>query len=156
MKFAADAMLGKLAKWLRILGYDTSYERDIDDESLALAAARQGRLLLTRDTRLIRKLRAGEYLFIRDNAPLDQLRQAFKELNLRADEGLIFSRCTLCNTSLVDMDRDAAQGLVPEYVFMKAEGFKRCPDCGRVYWPGTHIKRIKDRLALMIGGAEGR
>jgi uncharacterized protein with PIN domain len=155
MKFAADAMLGKLAKWLRILGYDTSYKSDIEDESLLEAAAREGRFLLTRDTRLISRLRPGEYLFIRDNAPLDQLRQVFKELGLKADEGLIFSRCTLCNAPLADMDREDARVLVPEYVFMNAESFKNCPSCGRVYWPGTHIKRIRDRLVLLTKGPEG-
>jgi uncharacterized protein with PIN domain len=155
MKFAADAMLGKLAKWLRILGYDTSYERDIEDESLLEAAAREGRFLLTRDTRLIRKLEPGEYLFIRDNAPSDQLRQVFRELGLKADDWLIFSRCTLCNTPLVDMDKEHTQGLVPEYVFMNAESFKRCPSCGRIYWRGTHAKRIRDRLLLLAGRPEG-
>lgn len=150
MKFAADAMLGKLAKWLRILGYDTSYSKDIEDEVLLDAASREDRRLLTRDTKLIRKLKPGEYLFIRENAPLDQLRQAFKELDLRADGDRIFSRCTLCNAPLEDMDREDAQGRVPEYVFMNAEGFKRCPLCGRIYWPGTHIKRIMDRLVLLM------
>lgn len=146
MKFMADAMLGKLAKWLRILGYDTFYQRDIEDDALIGIAEREGRFVLTRDTRLVGRLPAGGYLFIRDNAPSDQLRQAVDELGLGMEEGGLLSRCTLCNVTLERTDRESVQGLVPEYTYTRAGTFHRCPLCGRVYWTGTHRGRIVDRL----------
>ena len=146
MKFAADAMLGKLAKWLRILGYDTTYDRAVEDEELVKSARAGGRLILTRDTRLIRGLGAGEYLFIRDNAPIDQLAQAVGELGLElSGEGLL-RLCTLCNARLIDVAKESVAGTVPEYTYERQKEFYRCPQCGRVYWPGTHAKRIAARL----------
>src|SRR5512135_1355781 len=137
MKFAADAMLGKLAKWLRILGYDTTYDRAVEDEELVSNARASGRLILTRDTRLVRRLKPGEYLFIRDNAPIDQLRQAVDELGLElSGEGLL-RLCTLCNARLVEAPKESVAGAVPEYTYERQKEFYRCPECGRVYWPGT-------------------
>ncbi|MGA2192767.1 MAG: Mut7-C RNAse domain-containing protein [Nitrospirota bacterium] len=146
MKFAADAMLGKLAVWLRLLGFDTSYLRDIEDDMLVDTAREEGRLLLTRDTVLVKKLAPGEFLFIRDDSPSMQLRQTVRELGLALDESLFFSRCTRCNVLLKAAEKESVRGKVPEFTFGRMDSFMRCPSCGRVYWRGTHWKRVTDRL----------
>ncbi|HLB25648.1 MAG TPA: Mut7-C RNAse domain-containing protein [Nitrospirota bacterium] len=152
MKFAADAMLGKLARWLRLMGYDTFYLRDIGDDELLRVAHEEGRLLITRDTRLVKRLRPGEYLFIRDNAPLEQVRQAVGELGLKVGEEALFSRCTLCNEPLADAEKESVLGMVPEYTYNRVESFRSCASCGRVYWPGTHAGRVLERLKELSGG----
>jgi uncharacterized protein len=153
MKFFADAMLGKLARWLRILGYDTAYQSDIEDGELVQRARAEGRLILTRDTRLIAKLSTGEFLFINDNATIEQLRQTVDTLGLCVGGAGFLTRCVVCNAALVRTDRDAVRGAVPEYTFHATKSFLGCPGCGRTYWEGTHTGRIKARLdAAGIGG----
>lgn len=146
MRFFADAMLGKLAKWLRILGYDTAYESGIGDDELIVRARAEGRFILTRDTGLASRLKRGEFLFINNNAPMDQLRQTVAELGLEAHGPGFLTRCVECNAELEGADRDAVRGLVPEYTWHTNRQFSRCPGCGRVYWPGTHPGRILKRL----------
>jgi len=153
MKFFADAMLGKLARWLRILGYDTSYERGIEDVELARIARAEGRLILTRDTRFAARLDEGEFLFIKDNNTIDQLRQTVDDLGLDVKGAGFLSRCVVCNTALVEADRDSVRGMVPEFTYHATKSFLRCAGCGRVYWHGTHTGRITARLkAAGIGG----
>jgi len=156
MKFAADAMLGKLALWLRALGHDTTYEKDIEDDVLIRRSKDEGRLLLTRDTRMVRRLTPGEYLFIRDNAPIDQLRQAVSELGLSVDSDEALTRCLRCNTALTVVDKESVKGLVPDYTFERTSKFHRCPGCGRVYWPGTHEARMRERLNNIAGEGNDR
>jgi len=152
MKFIADSMLGKLAKWLRVLGYDTAYRRDIEDGELVRLARNDGRMILTRDTGLVGRLKADEYLFIRDNAPIDQLRQAVGELGLTVSGDCLLSRCTVCNEPLEGVDGDAVRGMVPEFTALTEKEFYRCASCGRVYWPGTHKARIIERLGTITKG----
>ena len=146
MRFLADAMLGKLAKWLRISGYDTLYESGVEDDELVTRAAGEGRVILTRDTRLARRLAPGGYLFIRDNRTADQFRQVVSELGLEACGPGFFTRCTVCNGELRAADRESVRGVVPEYTYSVTMKFLRCPSCGRVYWEGTHKARILERL----------
>jgi len=146
LRFAADAMLGKLAKWLRIAGYDTAYWKDIDDASLVRLARAEDRFILTRDTALARRLVSGTFLFIKDDTPIKQFMQAANELGLDVYGKKIFSVCTLCNAPLEETDRESVKGLVPEYTFAVNELFKRCGSCGRVYWHGTHRERVLKRL----------
>jgi len=149
--FFADAMLGRLAKWMRVLGFDTMYVHDIEDDELVRLAQEQGRLILTRDTRLAERLDSGEFLFIRDDDPAAQLVQVFEELHLDADVSRLFSRCLECNSPVEEVGREDIAGEVPEYVLSVNDRFTRCTGCGRVYWPGTHVSRILDRLAPALG-----
>jgi uncharacterized protein with PIN domain len=145
VRFLADAMVGKLARWLRILGYDTLYFRDIDNERLLELARAEGRRLLTRDTRLIGRLSGIPHTLIRDDRPELQLRQIAGELHLSPSTGLL-TRCIECNTPLVPFPKEQARPLVPPYVFRTQERFSRCPDCRRLYWKGTHEERMRTKL----------
>ena len=144
MKFVADAMLGTLAKWLRILGYDTVYDPDLDDHQLVRLARAQDRVLLTRDRELAGR-RGVRVLSVESEDLDDQVRQVLVELELEYDRS--FSRCPICNELLQTLDRKAARGRVPPYVAQNRKTFKSCPKCRRVYWRGTHWRRMDEQLA---------
>ncbi len=146
----ADAMLGRLARWLRILGYDTEFESDIGDEALVRRCIREGRILLTRDRRLLQEWRVPRAVLLRAEGPLEQLREAVTRLGLSGDARL-FSRCPVCNTPVRAVDRPEVRGAVPERVWRECDAFVRCPRCARVYWEGSHTRRIRERLAGVLG-----
>lgn len=150
-RFIADSMLGRLAKWLRIIGYDTTYYNDIRDDLLIKRSLLEGRWLITRDTQLIKRGLVSGYTFIRDNDSMDQLRQIVAELDLDVYKK-IFTRCIGCNTILIPIYRCDAIGNVPEYIYSTKMGFSLCPLCNRVYWRGSHIDRIKERLMRLFPG----
>jgi uncharacterized protein with PIN domain len=138
MKFIADCMLGRLAKWLRILGFDTSYCPVIEDRDLLALSRREGRTLLTRDTGLVEKTRpVKNRLFIASDDWTDQVVQVLDEFGLW-DAVHPHTRCIECNRPLKSLTRTRARNLVTPYVLEHARSFSLCPGCGRVYWRGTH------------------
>jgi len=143
MKFLADNMLGRLATWLRLLGYDTACLPEADDAELARVARAQDRVLLTRDVALTRR-RGIRPLLIESDKVEEQLRQVFRAANLTARQS--FSRCARCNAPLDQADKATVSGQVPPYVFLTQERFFRCPQCRRVYWRGTHWARMTAQL----------
>jgi len=143
-RFLCDAMLGRLARWLRVLGYDAGYA-DLPDDGLVALARAEGRVLLTRDTRLIRRPDVGPCAFIRHDRVRDQLRQVAADCHLGpARAG---TRCLRCNVALEDLPRDAAAGRVPPHVWRTHQQFTRCPSCARIYWPGTHWDHMTHELS---------
>ena len=114
MKFLADAMLGRLATWLRLLGYDTAYSSDAADAELARRARLEQRILLTRDVELTRR-RGVRAVLVEGELVEDQVRQVFHVLNLTAQEA--FSRCAECNTVLEEARKESVRAQVPPYVF---------------------------------------
>ncbi|MBI5167328.1 MAG: Mut7-C RNAse domain-containing protein [candidate division NC10 bacterium] len=149
-KFIADTMLGRLAKWLRILGYDTIYFSGTDDGLLLQMAREGGRILLTRDTRLLQHKGLGRYLFIQSDHLKEQLRQVVAELKLDPEEGL-GSRCPRCNAELGEIEKGEVEGRVPEFVFKQQEDFFHCHGCGRIYWPGSHLQKMMERVREICG-----
>jgi len=149
--FAVDTMLGRLARWLRILGHDTAYGPHLRGRALAACARRQRRLLLTRDTRLVRDPELPPHVFVTSNDFRDQLRQVAAVVPLG---GGLLRRCLDCNEPLVDARREAVAAEVPPYVHETQTEFWRCPRCGHLYWPATHRDRIHEELSR-IGLAEG-
>jgi uncharacterized protein with PIN domain len=143
-RFIADTMLGKLARWLRILGYDTLYYRQVEDDALLQIARSQHRWLLTRDALMIKEQRPLNCTFIHDDHLREQLKQVVMELELKMHRPLI--RCLECNDELTPLPKDQARSLVPEYVYQTQQQFSRCSTCLRVYWAGTHYQRIRERL----------
>ena len=142
--FAADRMLGRLAKWLRILGYDVIYGRHLSGHGLIRAARTDGRLILTRDRSLARK-QPPPLLFIDSNDYVEQLRQVLRACALSPGAAL-FSRCLLCNSQLEPRLKPTVAKLLPPYVFAIQERFSWCGRCQRLYWPATHQQKMLDAL----------
>jgi uncharacterized protein with PIN domain len=147
VKFLADNMLGKLATWLRLLGYDTAYLPHADDPELAGIARAEDRVLLTRDVELTHR-RALRTLLVESEQVEEQLVQVFRTYGLSVRQA--FSRCAICNVPLQDADKSTIESDIPPYVRTTQDQFRRCPQCGRVYWRGTHwahmIAQIQDTL----------
>jgi len=152
MKFIVDGMLGRLAKWLRILGYDTRYDANLDDLQLMRIARSEGRMLLTRDAELARH-KGIKALLIESERLEAQLQQVLTTLGLSTDAS--FSRCSVCNEILEEIPKDQAWGQVPSYVFVTQERFLFCPNCSRFYWRGTHWERMQEVLTGLQRGQGG-
>ena len=147
--FFADVMLGRLARWLRILGYDTAYEKGIADDELVARSLAEDRWLLTRDRYLARRrlLRKRHSLIVDDHIN-DQLRQLRRELNLRLCIGDdIPHRCADCNSKLIPISTEEAAPLVPPFVAAHYPTFILCPACRRLFWRGTQWSTLLGRLA---------
>ncbi len=150
MKFAADCMLGSLAKWLLILGHDVSYDRAIDDGDLVSKARREGRTILTRDRRLLKRRGAGNHVLIASDDLKQQLRQVLTERQLTVRQDRLFQRCLKCNEPTRAATRDTVRGLVPIYVYRTQSRFRRCPKCEQIYWRATHVNRMLDTLRTRL------
>lgn len=152
MHFIADAMLARLARWLRVLGFDTLYDPQVHDRDLVRISGEQGRTLLTRDRGLLRDLRPAHALEITHDAPLDQLREVVTTLALPAPAAL-FTRCMVCNAALsAPLPRPDADALVPEGVRGIPGPIRQCPSCGRVYWHGSHVRRMRAAIDRALPG----
>jgi uncharacterized protein with PIN domain len=142
-RFVVDVMLGSLAKWLRILGYDADYASARDDNELAWIARAEGRILLTRDVQLAR--RSGiKSLLIQHQGLEAQLGQIIKSLNLTLDNP--FTRCPVCNTPLEEISKETAASSVPPFVLKTQSNFRRCPPCQKVFWQGSHWQQMHAAL----------
>jgi uncharacterized protein with PIN domain len=146
-KFLVDGMLGKLARWLRAMGVDAAYDAAAPDEELVRRAVDEDRFLLTRDRRLTerRRLRGRVLLIAAERWP-DQMRELSRVFDLTAGQSPL-SRCLECNASLEQVPAVEVAGRVPPYIAWKHRNFLRCPDCGRIFWPGTHRDRMQATLA---------
>jgi uncharacterized protein with PIN domain len=143
-RFVVDGMLGSLARWLRILGYDTDYANQRDDPELVRIARAENRVLLTRDRELAG--RRGVHALLIESQSLDeqlaQVTDAFPPPS-EAQPG----RCSVCNTVLVETSPEEVAHRVPRYVLRQHHQFMRCPGCDRVYWRGSHWRNMQARLS---------
>jgi len=144
--FAVDAMLGRLARWLRILGHDVAYGPHLRRAALVGCARRERRLLLTRDTRLLRDPELPPHLFIASDHFREQLGEVAAVVPLG---GGLLRRCLDCNEPLADAARDTVAAEVPPYVFATQMRFWRCPRCRHLYWAATHRTRIREELSRL-------
>lgn len=148
-RFVADAMLGRLARWLRFIGFDTLYFPRISDRNLVKIALEQDRIILTRDTGLVQRKAVREHVFIHADNPADQLVEVLNALRLQ--DFSLFSRCVACNGLLVGIpDKAEVKDSVPEFVFLSAPAFFRCKECGKLYWEGSHPKSFREKLAGIL------
>jgi len=146
-------MLGSLARWLRLLGYDALYSRDAEDADLALAARRRGRVLVTRDRELAGRGLTGRVVLITSQRLREQWLELARECGLRPRRRSLLTRCGECNTRVVPLPRTSARRLVPPYVYATRRRFRRCPSCGRVFWRATHVTGIASRLEELLEAA---
>ena len=149
VKFIVDINAGKLARWLRIIGYDTLLFNDGDDSMMIKIALQQNRVILTRDTQIIRRrlVTSGELkaILIEGDNPKDQFRQIVNCLDLDY-QFKPFSLCLECNHNLIQRSKDEVRDLIPSYVFKTQSHYMECPACHRIYWQGTHWQRISEEL----------
>ena len=137
----ADAMLGRLARWLRLMGYDAPLLTRLPVRIMP------NEMLLTRRQSLAG--RPGVFLVTHDKLE-DQLDQVITEFKLAPDPARFFSRCLDCNLPVESIGRERAAGLVPDHVLNTAHEFSHCPNCGKVFWPGSHGQRALVRLAKVL------
>jgi uncharacterized protein with PIN domain len=142
-------MLGTLAKWLRLLGYDTAYDNTATDPQLARRARAEGRVLLTRDHDLAGR-RGLHALLIQSEVLEEQVREVQDALGPPPDPAL--SRCAVCNAALASVSSKEVADKVPPYILRTQSDFRRCPGCGRVYWPGTHVDEMREQLGEWTDG----
>jgi len=154
-RFIADQMLGRLAKWLRLLGYDTLYLNPAPDGKLIEIAKEQNRVLLTRDTHLMerRPIKKGivRAVLIRDDAWEKQLAQLVSEFGLSPRKFRDSPFCGECNSLIQEISKEKVKEKVPLYVYQTHDYFSTCPNCGRYYWEGTHWERINEKLGSIFG-----
>ncbi len=157
--FIVDSNAGKLARWLRIMGYDTLFFRDIEDGLLVEMAMKEGRVVVTRDTQIAKRRVAANgslrVILSRDDDPKRQLMQVLKEMNLDCRQ-MQFTRCLECNRRLLPRSKEEVKDTVPPYVFRTQTRYMQCPSCRRIYWQGTHWQRMKRALEEIAVNSPGR
>jgi len=152
MRFLADEMLGKMARWLRALGVDVLYQVQFDDDKILGVAKREARLVLTRDHRLLKRLQSRRIpsLFIRNDKYEEQIREFFSSFPKLKNLNGVLSRCMECNEVLESLSKEKVKDRVWPYVFETQENFSYCRRCDRVYWRATHVEKIIDRLKALV------
>ena len=150
IRFAADRMLGRLVKWLRVIGQDVIYGPHLTGYGLIRAARQENRLILTRD-RGLEKKHPPEFIFVASDRYGEQLRQVIEACGLKPWDSL-FTRCLTCNSLLQAKSKTSVREIVPPYVFSTQENFVWCPKCRRVYWPATHHDRMVEELKTILPG----
>jgi uncharacterized protein with PIN domain len=148
VKLLCDQMLGSLAKWLRLLGYDTLYPGPLGDREIAAKAHDEGRVLLTRDKDLA--MRVPGAIFVASDDLDEQLKVVIDSLHLILSNPL--SLCSLCNVSIIEVGRDEVRGAVPPKVLEIQNEFWKCPSCSRIYWRGSHWEDMLRRIKKLEGG----
>ena len=137
-KFFADATLAGLARWLRLLGFDTVCFQGKAGRPLMRQAAAEDRILLTRRRDLMERQFSGRLLLLPDATTARQLSFVLQKLSLEIQTKNFYTLCLSCNQKLVSLERESVRDLVPEYVFEHCSAYTRCPQCRRIFWPGTH------------------
>ncbi len=156
-KFIVDTNVGRLARWLRMMGYDALFINEIDDRGLVSIGIRERRVVLTKDTQIMmrRVVTSGKLkaILIEGDEVKAQLRQVVKAMNLDP-ESRQFTLCLECNQPLIPRKKEEVKDLVPPYVFQTQSKYVQCPSCHRIYWRGTHWQRMKSELETLMEGAE--
>jgi len=148
-RFILDTHLGRLAAYLRMLGFDTLYRNDAADEELARASAEEGRILLTMDRGLLKRGEVVHGRCVRAVRPREQLAEVVRRYRL-AGAAAPFRRCLRCNGELVTASRDAVRDSVPLRILRRFDAFQECHTCGGVYWKGSHHARMERLIAQVL------
>ena len=153
-RFAVDVNVGRLAKWLRVMGYDSLFIPDVDDGELLRVARDQGRTVLTRDRYILERriVTTGQVtvILITSDDFREQIRQIAQTMELDLQNG--FSLCIVCNKRLMTVPREQVRDRVPSFVFDTQRQFHECPQCGKLYWRGTHWRNMRSELEGFLKG----
>jgi uncharacterized protein with PIN domain len=149
-RFAAEKTLGRLTKWLRLLGFDTRYESELTGKKF-IDTLEKDRILLTRTRRIQNRFASRKLIFVESDHLAQQLKQIFRELGLKAAQTRPFSRCLQCNVPIVAVEKASIRGRVPDYIFEIHDCFQKCPECDRIYWPGSHTRRSLEKIRQQLG-----
>lgn len=153
-RFIADAMLGSLARRLRLLGFDTLYEAEAKDDALLRASNRTGRILVTADRALVKRPLARSAVLVPSSELDEQISTLATHLEL-APWARPFARCAACNATLLQIDKDRAREGVPPFVWETTETFYSCQGCGRIYWSGSHQPGLEAEVERLLRILEG-
>ncbi len=148
-RFVADVMVGRLAKWLRIAGFDVLYSNQFTDDELVALSQQQDRILLSRDTRLLVRKVVKRFIFLESEGIQGQLAEVFRVTGATSLPGIL-TRCLSCNDILNDVPREEAHERVPPFVFETQRQFKSCPKCMKIYWAGTHRQSVIRTLEKLL------
>jgi uncharacterized protein with PIN domain len=148
LRFLCDRNLGKLSKWLRILGYDTLWDQGDADHGFLRKAGREGRIALTRKGNLGGD--PGRLIVVRADRVEGQIGEILEALTLKPDPRNRMTLCLRCNVILEAVKKEDVEGAVPAYVYQNSTCFRKCPICGRIYWPGTHVRNVEELLRMRI------
>jgi len=144
-KFLVDDNLAKLARWLRLAGYDTAFYNPVDDNELARIAKSEQRTMITRDRKLPQRCEFDEVFLITVENPFEQLAEVARHFTLDL-ETRTFQRCPKCNGLLSSVKKQDYADEIPPHVYQTLDEFHRCASCGQLYWPGTHYERIRMKM----------
>ena len=151
IRFVADRMLGRLARMLRLLGYDTEYSPQMATAQLQEAARQGNRIVLTRGHAEKRFPNLANVFCVKSEFAPEQLREVVSHFKLDVRTGL-WTRCTLCNAPIEKVEKKEVSDRVPPKVAEVYEDFYRCAGCGHIYWRGSHVERILKNLAALLDG----
>lgn len=154
-QFVADVHLGRLAAYLRMMGFDTLYRNDYSDEELARVASEEERIVLSRDRGLLKRAAITRGYSLRETGPRAQLAEVVRRFNL-ARLAAPFTRCLACNAPLQPVAKEAVVDRVPPRIRERHEEYFECPSCLRVYWKGTHHQRMSALVERMMAADEPR
>ena len=144
-RFILDVHLGKLARYLRMLGFDAAYDRDRDDEAIIDLSLEQKRIILTRDIGILKQSRVTHGYWLRHHQPLEQLREVLLSLDL-SQQLRPFTRCMDCNGQIQPVARSKIAANLNPDIFKRFESFWQCPDCRKIYWQGSHYRQMLERV----------
>lgn len=137
-------MLGTLAKWLRICGYDTEYAHMESDDEIIEKAKEEGRIIITRDKELFERCKNA--ILVENKGVEEQLRKVLREASINIEEKNILTRCTLCNVPVEEIKKEKVKEKVPPHAYESHDEFWICPKCKRIYWMGTHWKNMEKMI----------
>ena len=140
LRFITDASLAGLAKWLRILGYDTTVFHQTAGRCMMRCADKENRILLTRRADMVERQFSGSLFLIKDLEVGKQLKAVIERFALKIDRDKMFGICLICNEKLLPVSREKVRDLVPPYVFENCSRYNECPRCKKIYWMGTHSR----------------
>ena len=152
-EFIADVHLRRLARYLRLLGFDTLHDNGYADDEIVRIAAETGRIILTRDRMLLKNGAVRRGYWVRSTDPIEQAREVIRRFDLRGQVEL-FSRCPVCNGEIVPVSKEEVHDRIPPKTALWLDEYFVCSGCGKLYWRGTHYPRIKEKIDAILAGSD--